>query len=244
MKQISKPFIAVVLGLSMFFISCEKEDDFIEEDEEIAEDTSSTVDTSSNDTVPTDTIIFTEESYALVKIYGNWGELFLWLYDETPVHKERFLWLTNNGYFDQQTFNRIVNNFVVQGGTDLDTVTNLDTVLEMSHYEKVEGLVHQLGALGAARMGDDVNPDREDMGDQWYICEEISKSDAARLDTGYVIFGQVISDLEVIKKLGRTMVNGQTPVTPLFMKIDTVRLTESYIQDSIGFNLDSLMLPQ
>lgn len=232
-----KYFIHLIAIVSLcFFLSCEKEDELTDSGNQ---DTVIVIDSNEDST------IIVKNQYQVIKVYGEFGEIYLWLFDETPIHKERFIWLTANGFFDNQTFNRIVNNFVVQGGNNLDTVSNLDTVLEQSTYEKVDGLVHQLGALGAARTGDDVNPQRLDMGDQWYICEEISLEDAARLDTGYVIFGQVISDLSVITDLGKTPVSflSNDPVDPVYMQADTVTITESFIQDSLGFNLDSLMLP-
>ena len=236
-NYIRNSIIGSLSGLFLLSISCDKSDQDL--------------DTNANDSIlldssiidSNDTLIL-KQKYNVVKIYGGWGNIYLWLFDETPIHKERFLWLVNNGYFDHQTFNRIINNFVVQGGTDMDTVTNLDTVLEMSSYEKIEGLVHQLGALGAARFGDDVNPDRKDMGDQWYICEEISAADAARLDTGYVIFGQVISDLEIITNLGKApkRIGTDVPDPTIYFQIDTLSISESFIKDSLGFNLDSLMI--
>ena len=229
--------IVLLSSLFLLGISCDKSDQDLDTDS----NDSTLLDSSMIDN--NDTVII-KQKYSVVKIYGGWGDIYLWLFDETPIHKERFLWLVNNGYFDHQTFNRIINNFVVQGGTDMDTVTNLDTLLEMSSYEKIEGLVHQLGALGAARLGDDVNPDRKDMGDQWYICEEISAADAARLDTGYVIFGQVISDLEIITNLGKApkRIGTDVPDPTIYFQIDTLSISESFIKDSLGFNLDSLMI--
>ena len=228
--------IIVITVLILLIISCEKNENF---------DTQNTIDSIQ---VYTDSLVdsnVTQNYYNLVKIYGEWGHIYLWLFDETPLHKERFLWLTNNGYFDHQTFNRVVNNFVVQGGNDLDTL-EMDTILEMTPYEKVNGLVHQIGALGAARLGDDENPLRMDLGDQWYICEEIDSANAARLDTGYVIFGQVISDLEVIKQLGRKPVNfnSDIPRNPIYFNIDTVTVSQTFLIDSIGYNIDTLMIPQ
>jgi cyclophilin family peptidyl-prolyl cis-trans isomerase len=236
-NYIRNSIIVLLSGLFLLSISCDKSDQDLDMD---AND-STLLDSSMIDS--NDTVII-KQKYDVVKIYGEWGNIYLWLFDETPIHKERFLWLVNNGYFQHQTFNRIINNFVVQGGTDMDTVTNLDTVLEMSSYEKIEGLVHQLGALGAARLGDDVNPDRKDMGDQWYICEEIRAADAARLDTGYVIFGQVISDLEIITNLGKApkKIGTDVPDPTIYFQIDTLSISESFIRDSLGFNLDSLMI--
>ena len=75
---------------------------------------------------------------------------------------------------------------------------------------------------------------------------EIDSANAARLDTGYVIFGQVISDLEVIKQLGRKPVNfnSDIPRNPIYFNIDTVTVSQTFLIDSIGYNIDTLMIPQ
>lgn len=227
-----KKYLSFLIVLVLSFTSCKKED--LAETEDNGQDSTSITEV--------DTVEKSENNYHLIKISTIKGEIYLWLFDQTPIHKERFEWMTINGHFDNQTFNRVINNFVIQGGTDLDTL-NLDTVLTPSPYEKLEGLVHQFGALGAARTGDDVNPNREDKGDQWYLVEEMNSATAARLDTGYVIFGQVVSDLEVLRQLARVQTNfSDEPLEPLIMQADTVTVKESFLRDSLNFNLESLML--
>ena len=58
----------------------------------------------------------TEPSFKVGQIKTPKGEILLWLYDETPKHKESFIQLANDGYWDSLSFNRVIPNFVAQGG--------------------------------------------------------------------------------------------------------------------------------
>ena len=57
-----------------------------------------------------------DKTYEIGEIQTPKGEVLIWLYDETPNHKESFIELANNGYWDSLTFNRVIPNFVAQGG--------------------------------------------------------------------------------------------------------------------------------
>ncbi|MDZ7647410.1 MAG: peptidylprolyl isomerase [Cytophagales bacterium] len=54
--------------------------------------------------------------YSVGQIKTPKGEIVFWLYDETPNHKQSFIQLAKDGYWDSLTFNRVIPNFVVQGG--------------------------------------------------------------------------------------------------------------------------------
>ncbi|MBC8488680.1 MAG: peptidylprolyl isomerase, partial [Bacteroidetes bacterium] len=54
--------------------------------------------------------------YEVVKIETEFGDLMMWLYNETPLHKENFINLTEQGFYDSLIFHRVVNDFVIQGG--------------------------------------------------------------------------------------------------------------------------------
>ena len=56
------------------------------------------------------------DTYPVVRISTRLGDLYVWLYEETPVHRQYFLDLTNSGYFDDYSFNRVIEGFVAQGG--------------------------------------------------------------------------------------------------------------------------------
>ena len=54
--------------------------------------------------------------YPVGQIKTEMGEMLFWLYDETPIHKESFINLANKNYWDTLTFNRVIKDFVIQGG--------------------------------------------------------------------------------------------------------------------------------
>ena len=110
-----------------------------------------------------------------VKIQTMLGDIVVSLYDETPIHRDNFLKLAKEGYYDGTLFHRVIKDFMIQGG-DPDSkgapagkmlgVGGPDYTLEA---EIKEGLFHKRGALAAARQGDEVNPERRSSGSQFYI---------------------------------------------------------------------------
>ena len=103
------------------------------------------------------------------------GDIVVRLYDETPIHRDNFLKLAKEGYYDGTLFHRVIKDFMIQGG-DPDSkgapagkmlgVGGPDYTLEA---EIKDGLFHKRGALAAARQGDEVNPERRSSGSQFYI---------------------------------------------------------------------------
>ena len=110
-----------------------------------------------------------------VKIQTMLGDIVVRLYDETPIHRDNFLKLAKEGYYDGTLFHRVIKDFMIQGG-DPDSkgapagkmlgVGGPDYTLEA---EIKDGLFHKRGALAAARQGDEVNPERRSSGSQFYI---------------------------------------------------------------------------
>lgn len=117
-----------------------------------------------------------KEKDALVLIETNLGDIKVKLYDETPLHKENFLKLVREGFYDGQCFHRVIKDFMVQGGDpdskgapagkSLGTGGPGYNVAAEIHYPQ---LFHKRGALAAARQGDDSNPERKSSGSQFYI---------------------------------------------------------------------------
>jgi len=110
-----------------------------------------------------------------VKIQTMLGDITVRLYDETPIHRDNFLKLAKEGYYDGTLFHRVIKGFMIQGG-DPDSkdapagkmlgVGGPDYTLQA---EIKENLFHKRGALAAARQGDEVNPERRSSGSQFYI---------------------------------------------------------------------------
>ena len=110
-----------------------------------------------------------------VKIETTLGNITVRLYDETPIHRDNFVKLVKEGYYDGTLFHRVIKDFMIQGG-DPDSkgapagkmlgVGGPDYTLEA---EIKDNLYHKRGALAAARQGDEVNPERRSSGSQFYI---------------------------------------------------------------------------
>ena len=110
-----------------------------------------------------------------VKIETTLGDITVRLYDETPIHRDNFVKLVKEGYYDGTLFHRVIKDFMIQGG-DPDSkgapagkmlgVGGPDYTLEA---EIKKNLYHKRGALAAARQGDEVNPERRSSGSQFYI---------------------------------------------------------------------------
>ena len=110
-----------------------------------------------------------------VKIETTLGDIIVRLYDETPIHRDNFVKLVKEGYYDGTLFHRVIRDFMIQGG-DPDSkgapagkmlgVGGPDYTLEA---EIKDNLYHKRGALAAARQGDEVNPERRSSGSQFYI---------------------------------------------------------------------------
>ncbi|MBQ8629585.1 MAG: peptidylprolyl isomerase [Prevotella sp.] len=110
-----------------------------------------------------------------VKIQTTLGDITVRLYDETPLHRDNFVKLAKEGYYDGTLFHRVIKDFMIQGG-DPDSkgapsgkmlgVGGPDYTIEA---EIKSGLYHKRGALAAARQGDEVNPERRSSGSQFYI---------------------------------------------------------------------------
>ena len=109
------------------------------------------------------------------KIQTSLGDIIIRLYDETPLHRDNFIKLARQGYYDGTLFHRVIKDFMIQGG-DPDSkgapkgkqlgVGGPDYTIEA---EIKPGLYHKRGALAAARQGDEVNPERRSSGSQFYI---------------------------------------------------------------------------
>ncbi|MBL0911821.1 MAG: peptidylprolyl isomerase [Bacteroidia bacterium] len=113
----------------------------------------------------------------IVEISTSYGNMYVYLYDETPKHKANFLKLAGEGFYDSTTFHRVISAFMIQGG-DPNTKT-----ADKAHLagqggpgytidaEIQPGLYHRKGVLAAARMGDAVNPAKASSGSQFYIVQ-------------------------------------------------------------------------
>lgn len=117
----------------------------------------------------------------LITISTPYGDMKAILYDETPLHKKNFIELSESGKFDSTIFHRVIENFMIQGG-DVNLIGD-DEIDYTIPAEFNENLFHRKGEIAAARMGDDVNPDKESSGCQFYIVHgKVYKEEELTLD--------------------------------------------------------------
>lgn len=113
---------------------------------------------------------------AKVRINTSEGSITVRLYDETPKHRDNFLKLAREGFFNGTLFHRVIKDFMIQGGDPdskgapagkmLGTGGPGYTIPAEFAYPQC---FHKRGALSAARLGDEVNPEKESSGSQFYI---------------------------------------------------------------------------
>lgn len=113
-------------------------------------------------------------SEADVVMVTDTGDIYLKLYDITPLHKKNFLKLSREGFYNGMAFHRVVNEFVIQAGDprskiDADTTSEEDDAGYLLPEEIMDTLIHTRGKLAAARYPDDMNPNWESSSSQFFI---------------------------------------------------------------------------
>lgn len=112
-----------------------------------------------------------------VRIETSKGTIVVELYDETPQHRDNFLKLAGEGFYDGTLFHRVIGGFMAQGGDPESKTAQPDQRLGTGgpgytiEAEIDPAFVHVKGALAAARQGDQVNPQRRSSGSQFYIVQ-------------------------------------------------------------------------
>ena len=187
-----------------------------------------------------------------VRFKTNKGDFVIELYDETPLHKENFLSRVREKAYDGTTFHRVIRNFMAQAGgglkggkdpkgTYIDSLSHATIAAEIL-YPK---LFHKRGAVAAARVGNEINPDRRSDGLQFYIVmgqfylegelkqfeseerpmpEEVKKAymtegGTPHLDGEYTIFGQIVSGMRTVEKICATETDeGDKPRKEIYIK--------------------------
>jgi len=181
----------------------------------------------------------------LVLIKTSYGDITAKLYNDTPKHRDNFIKLIKEGWYNGSPFHRIISGFMIQGGGNKDGRQDpgytVDAEFNANH-------LHKKGALAAARKGDQVNPTKASSGSQFYIVqgtvltEDVLTSYEQRykttftaeqrktyttvggtpwLDGGYTVFGEVVSGFDVIDKLAAVPTGpGDVPVNPVTMTIE------------------------
>jgi len=113
------------------------------------------------------------EKEQIVVIETELGNMELKLYDETPKHKENFLKLVEDGFYDSLLFHRVIPGFMIQGGDPDSKNASAGKQLGMGGpgytIDAEIGAPHLRGTIAAARRGGASNPEKKSSGSQFYI---------------------------------------------------------------------------
>jgi len=111
-----------------------------------------------------------------VKLETSMGNIVVELYNETPLHRDNFIKLVKEGYYDGVLFHRVIKDFMIQTGDGNSKTAGPNDMLgdgDPGYTIPAEFVYpkyfHKRGALAAARTGDQVNPERRSSGSQFYI---------------------------------------------------------------------------
>lgn len=166
-----------------------------------------------------------QKTYPVGQIKTDKGDVLFWLYDETPNHKASFIKLANAGYWDTLTFNRVINNFVAQGGCP-DTPAGFADSPYLLNPEFRPTIRHVYGAVGAGR---DNNPQMLSAGCQFYIVQ--NRKGEHRLDDKYTVFGQVFKGMDVINAIVAVKTDStDAPLSPIKLDVNILNLTAAELK--------------
>ncbi len=176
----------------------------------------------------------TVKTYSIGQIKTPQGEILFWLFDETPNHRESFIDLATRGYWDSLTFNRVIPNFVAQGGCP-DTPAGFNDPEYLLAPEFNERLLHDYGAVGAGR---DNNPEKFSARCQFYIVQ--NKEGEHRLDGNYTVFGKVIKGMDVVDAIVNVPRDSiDMPLQDITLDVNIVEFSRDELK-SLGFEPPSM----
>ena len=141
-----------------------------------------------------------------VLLQTNMGDIAIRLSDSTPLHRDNFLKLVKEGFYDSVLFHRVIKNFMIQSGDPNSKNAPAGQPLGNGSpgytipAEFRTTLFHKKGIIAAARQGDDVNPMKESSGSQFYITQ------------GKVFTDAGLDSVETFRLNGRKIPPGQREV--------------------------------
>ncbi len=191
------------------------------------------------------------DEFTYAEIETDFGTMKVKLYNSTPKHRDNFIKLANENFYDDLLFHRVINGFMIQGG-DPDS-KNAAPGVQLGgggpgyQIDAEIGALHIKGALAAARTN---NPEKKSSGSQYYIVQGKPLSDGEldmiekqkkvqyspeqrelyktlggtpSLDNEYTVFGEVVSGIEVVDKIAAVQTApGDRPVEDVKMKVRIV----------------------
>ena len=208
-----------------------------------------------NNTTMTETALYAPE----FEIVTNFGTMKIKLYEKTPKHRDNFIKLVNEKYYDGIRFHRVIEGFMIQTGDPYSKELSLadqwgtggpDYTIPA---EFVNQYYHKKGALAAARKGDMANPKKASSGSQFYIVHD--ENNCLHLDGQYSIFGEVIEGLDIIDKIAAVetdyydrplqdvIIETIRPVGAKAEQADSTAVCDTMAKDSVA-NPGAAILPE
>lgn len=127
-------------------------------------------------TLLTITSVSAKTKRTTVEMVTSHGNITIQLYDETPIHRDNFIKLANEGYFDGVLFHRVIEDFMIQGGDPDSKDAPSGKLLGEGGPDytlpaefRFPAIFHKRGVIAAAREGDFGNPEKRSSGSQFYI---------------------------------------------------------------------------
>ena len=145
------------------------------------------------------------------EIVTTHGTMKLKLYSKTPKHRDNFVKLVKEKYYDGIRFHRVIEGFMIQAGDPYSRDTSKIDLWGQGGpdytvpAEFVNEYWHKKGAIAAARKGDMANPRKASSGSQFYIVHD--ENACLHLDGQYTIFGEVTEGLDVIDRIAAVPVD-------------------------------------
>lgn len=162
----------------------------------------------------------------MIEIKTKFGTIVVKLYDETPLHRDNFIKLAKEGFYNGTQFHRIIRNFMIQGGDPYSKPGETGRIGTGGPGYTIPAEInpkfnHKKGALAAARLGDQMNPRRNSSGSQFYIVN--ADNGAHFLDGQYTVFGEVIEGLDVVDKISAVQTTASDfPVEDVSMEVNVL----------------------
>ncbi len=177
-----------------------------------------------------------EPTEDVIQISTTYGDMYIWLYKATPLHRTNFLKLAGEGYYDNTTFHRIISGFMIQGGDpnskDSDPLNDGQGGPGYTIPAEIrDTILHDRGALAAARTN---NPAKASSGSQFYICH--SKSGTLSLNGQYTVYGMVMKGVEVIDQIVvQPKGANDRPITDIKMTVKVIKKTLAQIKSEYNY---------
>ena len=133
-----------------------------------------------------------------VLLETSMGNIRLVLYNETPLHRDNFLRLVKEGYYDGNLFHRVISNFMIQTGDPRGNGTGGESIYGKPFKDEFnENLKHEAFTVSMANAGPDTN------GSQFFI----TTVPCHWLDNKHTVFGRVYDGSDVVKVIEDTKVD-------------------------------------